>query len=419
MSQDLCILVDMKTESANRAAVNRARLLRPTMPVAEASVEQLRQRIRSTIRVQNQAAADRAEAVAELDRRQGTELVETVLREDGLLGRRRARSEVETAKELEELPKTREGFQKGDISADNARILASANQRGTIKEDELLDDARSQSPDKFARSVRKHEQRQSRDDGVSRLEHQRSHRFAKITTDADDGMTVLYGRFDPVTGARIETAVSAMMNQLWHKEDPTDRATAPQRMADALAKLLTRQGKGGEGRSQDVRLLLIADYDAVSGRLGNPRLENGTPVPAGTLRRLGCDAQVLPAVFSGGSIPLDLGRARRTASGSQRAALVARDRHCVGCGAKASWCQAHHIVHWQDGGPTSLENMCLLCSRCHHKVHDQDWTVHQTPTGKYTLRRPPITDWRRPSRQTNHHPRRRRRTRKHPIKQRK
>jgi len=69
-----------------------------------------------------------------------------------------------------------------------------------------------------------------------------------------------------------------------------------------------------------------------------------------------------------------------------------------------------------------LENMCLLCSRCHHKVHDQDWTVHQTPTGKYTLRRPSITDWRRPTRQTNHHHprrRRRRRTRKRPIKQRK
>ncbi len=281
----------------------------------------------------------------------------------------------------------------------------------------MLDGARSQSPDKFARTVRKHEQQRSEDDGVSKLEHQRSRRYAKITTDQDDGMTVLYGRFDPITGARVETAVSHMMKQLWHQEDPTDRATAGQRMADAIAELVTRQGKGKDGRSQDVRLLLIADYDTISQQLGNPRLENGTPLPARTLRQLACDAQVLPAIFSGPSVPLDLGRARRTASGSQRAALVARDKHCIGCGAKASWCQAHHIVHWQDGGATNLDNMCLLCSRCHHKVHDQDWTVHKTPTGEYTLRRPLSTAWRPRHRTPNRY--RRRSTRRRPIKQRK
>ncbi len=400
-----------------RRSANLAKLLAPTIPVVEVTSEQLRQRIQSTIRVQNQVAAVRAEAVSELRRRQGAEKVETILREDGLLGRRKARSEVETAKELEELPKTREGFQKGEISADNARILAGANQRGTIVEDELLDGARSQSPDKFARTVRKHEQQRSKDDGVSKLEHQRSRRFAKITTDQDDGMTVLYGRFDPVTGARVETAVSHMMNQLWHKEDPANRATAGQRMVDAIAELVTRQGK--DGQSQGVRLLLIADYDAVSGQLGNPRLENGTPFPAKTLRQLACDAQVLPAIFSGPSVPLDLGRARRTASGSQRAALVARDKHCIGCGTKASWCQAHHIVHWQDGGATTLDNMCLLCSRCHHKVHDNDWTVHKTPTGTYTLRRPPTTDWNPRRRNPNRYNRPPVRRRRRPVKQRK
>ncbi len=404
----------MNKESVNGHSTNRVRLLAPSLPAAGATSEQLRQRIQSTIRAQNQAAAVRAEAVSELRRRQGSEKVETILREDGLLGRRKARTEVETAKELEELPKTREGFQKGEISADNARILAGANSRGTINEDELLDGARSQSPDKFARMVRKHEQKRSEDDGVSRLEHQRSRRFAKITTDQDDGMTVLYGRFDPVTGARVETAVSHMMNQLWHKEDPRNRATAGQRMADALAELVTREGK--DGGSQGVRLLVIADYDTVSQQLGNPRLENGTPLPARTLRQLACDAQVLPAIFSGPSIPLDLGRARRTASGTQRAALVARDKHCIGCGAKASWCQAHHIVHWQNQGPTNLDNMCLLCSRCHHKVHDQDWTVHKTPTGTYTLRRPP-TD--RPRRYQTPNRYRRRPKRRRPVKQRK
>ena len=409
------MVVGMDREYVNGTpgVVNRGRWLAPTLPVSDASSEQLRRRIRSTVRVQNQAAAARAEAAAELERRHGTELVETVLREDGLLSRRRARSEVIVAGGLEELPRTREGFHKGDISPENVRILVGANQRGTIDEEQLLDEARSQSPDKFAAPVRKHEQRRAEDDGVSKLVFQRSRRFAKITTDLHDGMTVLYGRFDPVTGAQIETAVSAMMNDLWHREDPRSRVSAGQRMADAIAELVTRQRK--DGGVQDVRLLVIADYDTVAGRLGNPRLGDGTPVPAGTLRRLACDAQVLPAIFSGSSTPLDLGRARRTASGPQRAALVARDKHCVGCGAKASWCQAHHIRHWQDGGPTNIDNMTLLCTRCHHMVHDQDWTVEQTPTGTYYLRRPARQPG-RPPRQPN--PRYRRR-RKRPIKQRK
>ena len=387
----------MKRAVDSARSANLAGFVAPTRPAGQVSVEELRERIRSTVCVENQSAACRAEAVAELRRREGAERAETVLQEEGLLPRRKARSEVDTAKELEHLPKTREGFRKGEISADNARILAGANQRGEINEDELLDGARSLSPDRFARRVRKHEQQKAQDNGASRLEHQRSRRYASIKTDTDDGMTVLYGRFDPITGARVETAVSHMMKQLWHEEDHRDRVTPGQRMADALEQLLTRQGLDKHGRPQDVRLLLIADYASIGQQLGDARLENGTPLPARALRHLACDAQILPAIFSGGSVPLDLGRARRKASPAQRAALIARDEYCIGCGAKAAWCQSHHIVHWADGGPTNIDNMCLLCSRCHRKVHDQDWTVHKSPAGRYSLR-PPPTQWGQPAR---------------------
>jgi 5-methylcytosine-specific restriction protein A len=377
----------MKEGKANGAAVNQALLLAPTLPASHATVEQLQERLKSTIRVQNQAAAIRAEVISELRRREGTELTENVLQEDGLLPRRRARSEIETAKELEKLPKTREGMENGDISHDNARILAGASQRGEISEEELVDAARTQSPDKFAGTVRRHEHQRSKDDGVAKLEHQRSRRYAKIKTDIDDGMTVLYGRFDPITGAQIETALSKKMNELWRKEDPGNRATPGQRMADALVKLLARRG-GEDDQPQDVKLLLIADYDTVSGQVRDACLADRTPIPASELRRLACDAQILPALFKGHSQPLDLGMAKRTASPAQRTALIARDRKCVGCGAKAAWCQAHHIEHWADGGPTNLENMCLLCTRCHHKVHDDGWQVRKSPTGRYFLRKP-------------------------------
>ena len=243
---------------------------------------------------------------------------------------------------------------------------------------------------------------------MSRLEHQRSRRFAKIKTDSDDGMTVLFGRFDPITGARIETALSRKMDELWREEDPRNRATPGQRMADALTLLLTRPtAKERDGRSWEARLLLIADYDVIAKELKNGRLSDGTPIPAQRIRELACEAEVLPAIFRGASQPLDLGRSRRIASPAQRITLVARDRKCVGCGASAAWCQAHHIIPWQPGGPTDLDNLVLLCSRCHHKVHDDGWRVRRTAPGQYTLR-PPPTHYGRPPRTRNPNHRRHR-----------
>ena len=203
---------------------------------------------------------------------------------------------------------------------------------------------------------------------MSKLEHQRSRRFAKVSTDPDDGMTVLYGRFDPVTGARITSVLSHKMDQPWRDEDPRNRATPGQRMADALEALLTRPGQDDDGRSQGTRLLLIAEYDAITRELGKARLADGTPIPAHKIRQMACDAEVLPAIFRGASQPLDLGRARRIVSPTQRIALVARDRKCIGCGASASWRQAHHIIPWQPGGPpTSTTCVCYavdVITRC-------------------------------------------------------
>ena len=116
----------MNKTTINRQVVNEARVLAPNLAVSEATMEQLHHRVQSTIRSENQLAGIRAEAVAELQRREGTELTETVLREGGLRSRRRARSEVETAVELQGLRETSKGLRNGEIPYDNARIIAGA-----------------------------------------------------------------------------------------------------------------------------------------------------------------------------------------------------------------------------------------------------------------------------------------------------
>ena len=407
------ILVNMDKTAIDRQITDEVRVVLPTRPVGEATLEQLQDWLQSTFRVENQVAGFRVGILAELTRREGVHLTENNLRETGLRPRGKARSEVETAVELEELPKTAEGLRDGEIPYENARILAKASQEGDIDENELIGSAKTQPPDRFAGTVRKHQQQLSADDGMSRLEHQRSQRFAKIKTDNTDGMTVLYGRFDPITGALIETALSQKMDELWREEDPRARCTPGQRMADALAQLVTREDTDEDGKPpRGPRLLLIADYDVIDRELRNGRLGDGTPIPVGKIRDLACQSDILPAIFRGASQPLDLGRSRRAASPAQRVALVARDKACVGCGATANWCQSHHIIPWAVQGNTDIDDMCLLCSRCHHIVHDDHWQVRKTPAGKYHLK-PPPKHLRNPARQPNK-PRRR-----HPIKQRK
>ncbi|MDE0601857.1 MAG: DUF222 domain-containing protein [bacterium] len=380
----------MEKTTNDRRATDQVQVVLPTQPVGEATLEQLQGWLKSTFRVENQLAGFRTGVLAELTRREGVHLVENDLREKGLRPRRKARSEVETAVELEELPRTSEGMREGEIPYENARILAKASQDGDIDESELIGPARTQSPDKFAATVRKHQQQRSEDDGMSRLEHQRSQRFAKIRTDRTDGMTVLYGRFDPITGALLETALSQKMDELWREEDPRARCTPGQRMADALAYLVTREETDQDtGKVRGPRLLLIADYDVINRELRNGRLGDGTPIPVEKIRDLACQSDILPAIFKGVSQPLDMGRSRRTASPAQRIALVARDKACVGCGATANWCQSHHIIPWAVQGNTDIDDMVLLCSRCHHKVHDDRWQVRKKPSGEYYLKPPP------------------------------
>jgi hypothetical protein len=86
------------------------------------------------------------------------------------------------------------------------------------------------------------------------------------------------------------------------------------------------------------------------------------PLPAGTLSRLGCDAVIQTALTAPSGAVLDLGRAVRTVTPTQRKALVARDRGCVvpGCAAPIAACDAHHITWWRHGGHTDLANLGSL-----------------------------------------------------------
>ncbi|MDE0231695.1 MAG: DUF222 domain-containing protein [bacterium] len=372
-------------------AGNHVRIVLPSVPVKKASLAGLKEQMRSASRAKAQAEAVRARAAAEYSRRMGQKAAERTLREESGQSSNGSRVEVEVAKKLKDLPRTRKAFEDGEITFGHTKIITDTAGRAGIDEQELVDRAKREPVDVFARTARQHEQQKSEDDGLSKLEAQRRARKAGIKTDPTDGMTVLWGRFDPVTGTRIKNMLTAKTNQLWREENPKERPTTEQRMADALAELVCRPGgdkKSKKSKTPRTDLLLIAHYDTGNQRIRDATLADGTPVPVALFKELACQGKVVPAIFDTKGRPLWVGLGKRLATPAQRLALIARDRRCVGCGADPAWCQAHHVIPWEADGPTDIDNLVLLCSRCHHQVHDDRWQIRQTPTGKYVLRPP-------------------------------
>ncbi|MFZ1438993.1 MAG: DUF222 domain-containing protein [Candidatus Microthrix subdominans] len=127
--------------------------------------------------------------------------------------------------------------------------------------------------------------------------------------------------------------------------------------------------------------MVIANLDALRQHLVGGSLPDGTPLSAEAVATLACDAEVLPAIFDTTGQPLWLGRSQRLATSAQRAAVTARDRGCIVCGTAAEWCQVHHINWWSQGGKADLDNLCLLRSKHHHRVHEHGLTISTTPEG--------------------------------------
>ncbi len=109
-------------------------------------------------------------------------------------------------------------------------------------------------------------------------------------------------------------------------------------------------------------------------------LAAGELISPAVVRRIACDAAIIPVVLSRDGEILDQGRSARPFTPGQVRALWRRDRHCTfpGCDIPAAWCDAHHLTHWADGGTTSLSNAALLCARHHTIVHRDQLAGHVT-----------------------------------------
>ena len=204
-----------------------------------------------------------------------------------------------------------------------------------------------------------------------------------------EGMHVLHAELDPVGGATVR----AMLDSLSDKTDDKDSRSFLQRQADALVHMATlaNDGRGkARGTLQSARVLLITTPDALHGVEGaEPAVLDGHgPVSTELARQLCCDATVNLVAMSDGNI-LDATPDHRLPTGRQRAAVIARDRACVGCGAAVSQCEIHHIIWFSDHGPTVVDNLVLVCWRCHTHIHQHGWKITKE-AGRYRAG-PPVS----------------------------
>ena len=152
----------------------------------------------------------------------------------------------------------------------------------------------------------------------------------------------------------------------------------PRLRAEAFMDLVGRSTVADDG-AEGARPLVwvIAGEDQLRTGTGVCELAGGGAISALSAQRLACDADIARVLADPGEHRFDLGRAQRRASGTQRRLLWLRDGGCTfpGCERPPGWCEAHHITFWEDGGPTDLANLALLCSHHHHRCHEGGFRV--------------------------------------------
>jgi 5-methylcytosine-specific restriction protein A len=192
-----------------------------------------------------------------------------------------------------------------------------------------------------------------------------------------DGSGWIRGQFqDAEAFATIVTGLDART-----RPSPENRgSTAGERNAAALVEIC-RFALGyddiGEVNGERPHLVVTIKLEDLENRARGALLHTGGSLTPAQLRRLACDADLIPVVLGERGEPLDIGRADRRIPLRTRRAVAARDGGCAhpGCDRPPSWCEVHHVIEWQHGGRTDVDNLVMLCCAHHDQVHSTEWTI--------------------------------------------
>lgn len=370
----------------------------------------------------------------------------------GRMNRGQVRGTIERADTLEQFGMFAGALAQGRITS--AHVDAVSRGLKTLGEDGtgllqaqsvLLEQACSLPADQFGRLVTNEVERQSTLKANQEFGDQRKSTSLKWWNNKQ-GMVRLSGAFDPERGAllvgRLDNAVEAMFHGPEGSIDQEDLAPGVEpndhRRAVALMGLVGGAVLRGSCGSSDHRdaadgeepvnrdvtespvnlahlasvaatraeILVCVDLETMrAGVHGDSvrRTSAGADLPADVIRRMACEASIVPVVLNGNGVVVDVGRARRLATRAQRQAIFAMHRTCAmpECDVRVAMCVPHHVDYWEDGGATNLANLIPLCSRHHHAVHEGGWKVAISPERTVHVKLPDGRTLSRPLRESS------------------
>jgi hypothetical protein len=323
----------------------------------------------------------------------------TVLSNGGRRSRRDAEAAAARGDACQRMPVLGDALARGEITAGHVDAVVAAARsldddgkaRLADHADTLVAAAKRLSPEQFHTEAGDLARNLAGDDGLSRHERMRRDRNVRRWVDRQTGMHKTLLSLDPLADAKVWTAINAATATARAADQSDDERTWDQLQADVVVDLLTGARADGERAVPEVSVLI--DYDTLLDGLHDASVcetSEGAVLPVDALRRLCCEADVVPIVFGGMGEPLDVGRQCRTATRAQRRALRAMYRTCAHpqCTVAFDACRIHHVVFWFHGGVTDLDNLLPLCELHHHLVHEGGWTLTLGPDRRTVWRTP-------------------------------
>jgi hypothetical protein len=300
-----------------------------------------------------------------------------------------AREQMRVAHALPTVPKIAAAMARGEISYSKVRALTRVATPAT--EEALLMIAHHGTAYHVESIVSKFRRAQQAEE-LSREAVQQAGRAVHYGYDTD-GSLVLKARLPALAGALVIKALESAMESPKGEAPPREeRPSLVSRRADALAVIAESYLQSPQALSTADRFQVVVHADAETLRersAGRCHVEHGPSVPAESVRRLTCDASVVPVLETEEGEVLDVGRKTRTIPAAIRRALNLRDPGCCfpGC-THRRYLDAHHVKHWIDGGETKLSNLVSLCRTHHRLVHEGGITISVREAGGWRFVRP-------------------------------
>jgi hypothetical protein len=281
---------------------------------------------------------------------------------------------VRVTRRLRDLPRLRERFASGELSLDQVDAISKLATPET--EEAVISECSGWSNAALDRAARRAR--------PPSLEGERSvweRRHLGLQRNLDESELVFDGSLPGAVGKLFEASVREGADRIPENPETGMLDPYPARLADGLVEMCAITGdRNGPG----VQVTMFADMEALtepSETSGVAELEAGPVIPNETARRLSCDAMVECVITDHGRT-LGVGRRSRLIPAWLRRQLWFRDGGCrfPGC-AHLLWVHGHHRKHWAEGGPTTLDNLILLCSYHHRFLHEHGWIIEDGPDG--------------------------------------